>query len=130
MSAGSSPDTSKASVGNVHARDHAINQFLKHKPEGVAEISINHTDSDGNVRQQNVGADGSVTDARITKASDQAYHRAVDKLKQRSCSKSSVSFAGIGSKTFWDNLAAEKRKREQKEKEQTDTGGETGARRD
>jgi hypothetical protein len=108
MSADSFADTGKASVGNVNARDHAINQFLKHKPEGVAEISINHTDSAGNIRQQKVGADGSVTNDRITQTSDRSYYNAVDKLKQRSCSKSRVSFSGVCSKERWDQIFGKK----------------------
>ena len=102
------PDPNKVSIGNVCARDHVINQFLKNKPEGVAEISVNHTDSDGNVRQQKVGIDGSVTESRITKASDKSYYQALEKLKQHSCSKSSVSFSGACSKERWNEIFGKK----------------------
>jgi len=105
-------DLNKTSVGNVQARDHAINTFLKHKPEGAAEISVNHTDSDGNIRQQKVGVDGSVTDAKITQRSEKSLYKTANKIYERTCSKSSVSFSGSCSRERWDSIFGKKEERE------------------
>ena len=94
-------DPNKGSVGNVQARDHVINTFLKNKPEGAAEISVNHTDSDGNTVQQKVGIDGSISDAKITQRSEKGLYKTANRIYDKTCSKSKVGFSGI-SKDRWD----------------------------
>lgn len=94
-------DPNKGSVGNVQARDHAINNFLKHKPEGAAEISVNHTDSDGNTIQQKVGADGTISQGKITERSEKSLYKTANRIYEKTNSKSKVGFSGI-SKDRWD----------------------------
>jgi hypothetical protein len=101
-------DPNKTSVGNVVARDHAINTFLKHKPEGAAEISINHTDGDGNIKQQKVGADGSVSDAKITERSKKSLYKTANRIYEKTCSKSKVGFSGTCSQQEWDKIFPKK----------------------
>lgn len=102
------PDPNKTSVGDKRARDHAINQFLKHRPKEAAEISINHTDSDGNIRQQKVGADGSVSTPLITQRSEKSKYKLAHKIYDKTCSKSSVSFSGTCSKERWELIFGKK----------------------
>lgn len=104
-------DPNKISVGNTYARDHAINQFLKHKPEGVAEIGINHTDSDGNLRHQKVGIDGSVSPAKITKRSKKSLYKTANKIYERSCSKSRVGFSDACTQEQWNQIFGKKEER-------------------
>jgi hypothetical protein len=102
----------KGSVGNIQARDHVIKQFLKHRPEGVAEISISHTDSDGNIRQQKVGANGSVSPSKITQRSEKSLYKAANKIYGKTCSKSKVGFSGSCSQEQWNSIFGKKEKKE------------------
>lgn len=88
------------SIGDIHARDGVINTFLKNKPEGVKEISINYTDKDGNIKQQKVEDTGKVDQGSITQASDKAYYQALQKKSARLTSKSK---AFISAKD-WDRI--------------------------
>ena len=75
-------DPNKTSIGDVVARDKAVETFINKGDKQVAEVSVNYTDSDGNVRQDKVTKEGQLTqEGMITQRSAKSIYKKAQQIK-------------------------------------------------
>ena len=75
-------DPNKTPVGDITARDKAIETFVGQGDKQVAEVSVNYTDSDGNVRQDKVTKEGQLTqEGTITQRSAKSIYKKAQQIK-------------------------------------------------